>query len=520
MPQLFKQMSETPYVDAVALTLPATLSNLLASFDEYSRLELDTLVRFCVEAQCPDHLKGHNEAWLASQARLRERLLLLDSSLGKKRVRNDEETGVASTNGVSKKAKYIPDSDKEQDSESLFTFQSISVTSPVRKKVALSITKESIRLTNPSSFALEARIPVSNITRAFLISNIAKNKNKEQWTMVMICADTVSKSSDATAQLQLALSIEKATPGGKEEFKTSESGIAKVHPKGSETLPLLQQFLSQLPKRVERHIVEKGAAAFKSASGQPCVEAYRGAKEGLLCLLPTGILWANSKPCEFFALEDLAPDSDTPGLGGVKTLSATGRTVSMFVRRRGSVPDLSSGEEDIGDGDAGDGEEVEFAMIDGRESENVNAWIRKYRNYFGKSRSTEDGIRSADVKGKGKAIVEPEADEDKDSDESDEDFVIDSDSDGGEPTSESDNDEDGGDGDGGSGNGSSRDDDGASENDDMEEDAKLDPARHPLMRPGAMPKMSKAAMDAAVRMVTDDIDGEADAEEEDYDELD
>ena len=40
-----------------------------------------------------------------------------------------------------------------------------------------------------------------------------------------------------------------------------------------------------------------------------------------------------------------------------------------------------------------------------------------------------------------------------------------------------------------------------------EDEEELDPAKHPLLRPGAMPRMSKAAMDAAVGMVLGDMMG-------------
>lgn len=246
-------------------------------------------------------------------------------------------------------------------------------------------------------------------------------------------------------------------------------------------------------------------------------------------LPPSGILWANARPCEFYALEDLAPDSDTPGMGGVKTISATGRTFSVFVTRRG-IPVSASDEEDGSDGEhVEEGEETEFAMIDGRESENVNAWIRKYRARFGKTLAKQgDTVKATmgvDVKGKGKARAEPEdiipADDDE-SDASDEDYAAPSDSDGGEPSSDSegsDNEE--------GGQGGANEEEEAEDSDDgdaeEEEEEELDPARHPLLRPGAMPNMSKAAMDAAVSIVMGDM-GRADieveeSEEEEVDEL-
>ena len=53
----------------------------------------------------------------------------------------------------------------------------------------------------------------------------------------------------------------------------------------------------------------------------------------------------------------------------------------------------------------------------------------------------------------------------------------------------------------------------------------LDPAHHPLLRPGAMPRMSRAAVDAVVGMVEQDLMGgarrgmQADDESEEEDEL-
>ena len=109
-----------------------------------------------------------------------------------------------------------------------------------------------------------------------------------------------------------------------------------------------------------------------------------------------------------------------------------------------------------------------------------------------------------------------------DNDDDDSDFGVDSDdSDGGSPTSSSESDEDGGgagSGDEATGSESDEDEDAGS---DREEDGPLDPARHPLMRAGAMPKMSKAAMDMAVGMVVDDLVGghevEQDGEEDELD---
>ena len=62
---------------------------------------------------------------------------------------------------------------------------------------------------------------------------------------------------------------------------------------------------------------------------------------------------------------------------------------------------------------------------------------------------------------------------------------------------------------------------GEDDNDDDDEVQELDPKHHPLLRPGAMPRMSRAAVEAVVGMVEQDLMGgrkraaAADSEDED-----
>ena len=60
------------------------------------------------------------------------------------------------------------------------------------------------------------------------------------------------------------------------------------------------------------------------------------------------------------------------------------------------------------------------------------------------------------------------------------------------------------------GSGDDEDGDSDAEDDDVVlegSDEELDPKRHPLLQPGAMPRMSKAAMEMAIGMVTVDLTG-------------
>lgn len=557
--------SQRPYVDALSASIPSVLSDCLLHFDTDELKKLETLVRFCSGGTCPPRISKHADSWDNGQTRLRARLSQLDPEIGigAKRAREGDDDGAAPadasaiTNGHGTPAPGNPQKKQKlalieealpgEDKKTLYTLHSLSVSAPIRKKVDIALTPDALRLTNPSTGALEARIPLSYLTRAFLVSSLGKNKAKPQWAITMLSVDSIpgkKGAADAVDAVQVAFAVDKTVPGGKDAFRTSGGNGAAVeaHAKGTETLPILRAFLAQLAPHIE--VLEAlgsdaGATgssnkntSFASSAGVPYVEAYRGAKEGALAFLPRGILWAGTRPAEYFALEDLAPDADgeEASRGGVKTLSATGRTFTVFVRRRlprNAHPEEGDEDEDEDEDDLYDYDETEFAMIDGRESENVNAWIRRYRKQFGKSRTapgvdatangngTSTSTTQMDAKGKGKVKAEEAmVVDDDESDASDEDFEEPSDSDGGEPSSDE---ESGEEGEGGGG----EEEEEAEDSDEgagalEEEEEKLDPAHHPLLRPGAMPKMSRAAMDAAAKMVMGDMVG---SEEEEEDEL-
>lgn len=173
-------------------------------------------------------------------------------------------------------------------------------------------------------------------------------------------------------------------------------------------------------------------------------------------------------------MRDLAPD-------GVRTISATGRSCSVILTRKETE------------------QPIDIQMVDGKEQDPITRWVRANQHRFGKS--DDPGVAAAQ----------------DESDEEDEDYVFDSsDDDGGSATSDSSDEAGGGNGDE-EAEAEVSGDEGSDEDDEVEE---LDPAKHPLLRPGAMPKMSKAAVEAAVGIVEDTFmggsadDGE-DEEEED-----
>jgi hypothetical protein len=268
------------------------------------------------------------------------------------------------------------------------------------------------------------------------------------------------------------------------------------------------------------------------------ITAFRGVRETLLWFFDRAGILADGRPAEFWSVADLAR-----GEAGVRVRTATGRTCSVVLMRRG---------EHDGGGDGGgdeeeeeDGEETEFQMIDGKERERILEWVRKNRGAFGAAGVQKDGApvpppQGAAGKGKengkskgagagagqeGEAEIDARGEEgDSDSDSNFEEESGESDDgspssgsssgsgpgpgpDPGSEAGSSEHDEDEARSEGGSeGGGGGREDD---DNEDDDDAMELEPKHHPLLRAGGLPKMSRAAMDAAVELVVGDLVGEA-----------
>lgn len=522
---------------------------------------VETLLRLAVGAEAP--AVGAFPGWAELQPRASK--IVDDLKRGEharpsqKRPRDDESPA------SSKRARTdsaAPPAEDDNDSR-VFSLHGISVSTPIRKKVNIDVHRSSIRLTNPASHKEEhPPIPLSALRRAFLLPT--RGKSKPHWSVVLLSSDvptppakgaaaTKDKDKDAAAP-QLVFGLD-ATLTAALTTSTAESNTA--HPKGQPSLPLLHAFLSHLPVPA----LEPSTATFRSAvgsqdgAGVAGVEAYRGAKEGTLWFLDAGVLW-DGKPCEFFALEHLAPASKGQGgdqvVEGVRTLTATGRTCSVILRRighGGSPMNGHAGAKKVGedgngagakdeDADAAsdndekdEGVDVDFGMVDGREQEPIGRWIKARRTRFGRAVEAvgadgADGAGpSSDAKGKGKAVARDADPRNEDTeDEEDDDFEVTSsdvsDEDSG-TESGSNASEDEGEGEDAEGNAS---DEATGDEEDAEEE-ELDPKHHPLLRPGAMPRMSRAAVEAVVGMVEQDMmgagrrggaaAGESDEDEED-----
>ena len=544
---------ELPYVQTVRDALPGEFKTKLEALPEGLFALVDTLLRFVSGGDCPLNASdAARQQWPSQQAAAAHALQQLHPQTNGKRTR---EADSPENEPSAKKTKISsPPVDDESDAP-LYTLHALSIQSPLRKKLDIRIHERSLRLINPSTQAVESYAQISTLKRAFLLPT--RGKTKPHWTVILLSSDTPAPtgkaavaSSSAKENVQIVFGVDAAPPAYSTTDHTADSPAQANHPKGTPILPFLRAFLSHLPI----HLIEPDTTAFRSAistdaSGGPVagVQAYRSAKEGTLWFLPGGILW-DGKPCEYWSTKDLVPSANAAGEAGtgsdgVRLVSATGRTCSVFVRRR-ILDETSKNGEDEEEEEEIKCMETDFSMVDGKEQDGITQWVKRHKHLFGKEESEEQvgyGYVNGklDLKGKGKAVAPPAEDSE---DEDDSDFVDDTESDGGSATSDSESEDERGGGGGGGGEdadqeeaeGDEDEEDEEDEEDDaMDEDEQLDPAKHPLLRAGGMPRMSRAAIDAAVGVAIDAFFGgsggrksrgkarlEEESENEEEDELD
>ncbi|KAF8918434.1 hypothetical protein CPB85DRAFT_1384762 [Mucidula mucida] len=468
-------MTETPkatFVETVSSHLAESLSKKFKSLVHSSEAEsvLEDVFRFVYGAES----NRNGQPWedRTKQEALRKALdaLLKPSDLKRRREAEDISIGAQSA----KRPKL--GGDIEDDGAPQYILHGVSATSPVRRKVDLVVTASSLKLLNTSSQATEAAISLSDLKRAFVLPT--RGKTKPHWTVVILTADTQDKAAPSP---QVIFGLDASVSAAFSVTATSSEKTAVK--KGDATLPYIHAFLSQIA--LPNPIYETDTTVFKSASSKEPVagtEAYLGAKVGSLWFLKDGILWGESKPCEFWPADSLLD---------IRVVSATGRQCSATIVRR------AEGYED------GEGEETQFTFIDGREQDGISQWVRKYRKITSGA-APPPSLPAGPITINSLAAESDDEDEDfEDKEESEE-----------ENSDTSDEEEEGG------SNGVEAEADASGEDDDgddaMDEDEEeeLKPEHHPLMRPGAMPRMSRAAMDMVVDMVEGDLMGTGDEVDE------
>lgn len=509
-------MGSTPLLDLLATHLPVAVSSAeLSALSSQCRSTVETLLSFALGGDCPTPLPDARQEWSRSQPAALRALHDCLATKGAKRPRDGHDSDDASE---PKRQKTVQD---DTDDPPLFTLPAISTTSPVRKKVDVTVHARSIRFTHPTTRALESSIPLASITRAFLLPT--RGKTKGHWTVVLLPADVPIKGKASPSSAQQVIFGVDALSAAK--FETTSYASATSTPnstttvaKGEETVTSVRKLLSHIPVP----LLEPSATVFRSAcatakSGERAagIDAYLSAKSGTLWFFDTGVLWGESKPCEFWAVPDLLAKD------GVRLISATGRTCSVILSRK-------SGESMDDDEDA-DIVETEFSMVDGREQDPIHAWARNRKHLFGKDSavSAASAFSSPAVSGSKErhhvsknVTVNGAAWYDSDSDDEFE-VASSEDLEHSSTDSDSDSDSDGSEGGAGTGDENASQSDGAQESGDEAsegEDEELQEAHHPLLRPGAMPRMSKAAIDMVVDMVHGDLAEDIGDEEDELEE--
>ncbi|KAF8487253.1 hypothetical protein DFH94DRAFT_621320 [Russula ochroleuca] len=504
---------------------------------------IDTALRLASGGSArPDDATPIRDAWPEIQASVQRALHALHPSApsssstqqqGKRKHSPSLPTG---TNN--KKFKHDDGGDNNEDEDDgddvpQLTLHALSATAPVRHKIDITLHARTLRLAHSTTGAIVARCARTALTRVFLLPTRARSSGALQWTALLLAGDKPappsprgagSKEAKAAAavRFELACSVpDSSKPAAIPRITkhTSTSTSAPASSTREALLAILSPTISDTS--ITLTTVERGAPL----AG---ITAFRGVRETLLWFLDdsagAGIL-ADGRPAEFWGVADLAQ-----GEAGVRVRTATGRTCSMVLMRRSGGP----GEHD-GEDEEEEGEETEFQMIDGKERERILEWVRRHRGAFGiakvqqgaAAKGKENGKQrkgaGAEEEGEGidaRGAAAAAAGEDSDSDS---DFETESgESDGGSPSSGgsgggsgsgpgSDAGSDAGSEDehedesrsGSGGGGSGRDDD-----DDDEVMMELEPKHHPLLRAGGLPKMSRAAMDAAVELVVGDLVGQ------------
>ncbi|TFK27290.1 hypothetical protein FA15DRAFT_220189 [Coprinopsis marcescibilis] len=523
---------DAQYLQTLLPSLPDELAVTWASLSATSGTPafLEEILRFVVGAPPTSNAsESLKQQWKEKQSVARASLLSLappsqSQSDNRKRTSEDAELG-----NETKRQRTSPLSNGTTvtNDPSVFTIHAVSATSPVRKKVDIVIGNTTIVLKNPTSHATEASIPLLSIRRAFILPT--RGKSKPHWTVVLLSTDSTvpGKPNNANAQdgqqIIFGLDATAATPLATTLHTNGAEPVKSSIPKGSPTLPSIRAVLSHLSST---KLYEPTTEVFKSmcpgigsnasATGIPGIEAYRAAKQGSLWFMKEGILWGESKPCEFWSVEDLFNAEE-----GVRLSPGSGRVFSITLTRKvESETSKGKQKDDEEDEQEQEGIETEFGMVDSRERDVVAEWVRKHQKRFGRKDGEApppEDLQKPKQKAPQYAGLTTIAQMALESDSEDEDFE---DSSSGDEESGSGSDSDEEDGEGGSNDGeddAEGTDDGEGEDgeegsgDDEEEE--LDPRRHPLMRPGAVPKMGKGVMDMVVGIVEDQLMGGPEVDE-------
>ena len=235
---------------------------------------------------------------------------------------------------------------------SFFSFNDISFSIPQRKKLRLDIGKDSeqgIKVSNPAG-EVECLCKWTDILEIACLP--LPEKAQAQYNFCVFYA-----SKDVASTDQILWTVPDTEPKeGAVDSSTSQLATGKYRPlllaainnslkpyKKRVTEPSNQEFASQL---AQAH--RKGETAYH-------IKAFRGAKDGFLFLLTTGIIWGFKKPMEFFPFDVIDSISYT---------SVLQRTFNLNITSRSSA-------------DA-EPQEFEFSMIDQADFAGIDGYVKRH----------------------------------------------------------------------------------------------------------------------------------------------
>ncbi|KAJ3872985.1 hypothetical protein F5051DRAFT_444680 [Lentinula edodes] len=401
---------------------------------------------------------------------------------------------------MKKRRKLSVDNDLPQ-----YTLHSLSITSPIRKKVDITIHERTVRTSTSGKFTTTKilSLPLSALCRAFGLPTRGEGKGKKGKGVMV---------NDDKEKEQIIFGLD-ATMNGTLIYTTSYTMSHTTHTsmrvrQYKQTVGVLTEFMARLGRGVQRHhlVVQTNIDNFECLSSTHtlilptlAIPANLGAKPGRLWFTPIGILWAESRLCMFWSLGDLTSM-------GVRTISTTGRVCTVVLTRTGTTEEEE--------------EETVFGQIEGEEQEVVNSWVRMHKGEFGGSMGGTQSQHQSNPRPGPLTIYQLVLDSDDDDGDGE---LHDTEGSGSEEDCREDSATDlalveeqedpGGSGQSGSNNDHDHDHEGGGGR-RAEEDDELALTHHPPLLLGVMPKISRTAVDMAVGMNERDVSGDDDLDSE------
>ncbi|KAK3317377.1 putative chaperone protein [Cercophora scortea] len=282
--------------------------------------------------------------------------------------------------------------------EVLLEIKDISVVVPQRKKYDLCFTKNFLyaRASGTSAPVQGIIYPLRDIEHAFYLP--VPDKSQAQFNYVLFPRDSYlpttkaqqQQSSSSSTLEPLVFTVPATTAPKPDSISGPLARAAEAVADAYSSLFnwALTTSLRTAHNKTCTQIVSADAKLFHSAARQAYrpsekavhVKAFRGSKDGFLFFLPTGILWGFKKPLLFLPLDRIVAVSYT---------SVLQRTFNIVVEFEGR-------------GEGGEGEEIEFAMLDQEDYQGIDEMYIRRHGLADRSMAEQRKAKRQLVENKGK----------------------------------------------------------------------------------------------------------------------